>query len=635
MENKWRIIKNGFGQSTGAEPTDIETFKKDPIASLAREICQNSIDAKKEGEKKTILEFHSFNLKREDVPGITELDAEIDEILKWQNGRSEKEYEAAKEYKANINKEYISCLRISDFNTIGLSEVEAEEGTFYYLTKGNGLSSKDRLSGGSKGVGKFASFVASNFNTVFYSTINEAGEVGYLGVCKLGSRKLEGTKERTSGTMYYSSDEERSPIMEECRIDPDYIRNETGTDIYIFGFEKSESWKSQIIKKILDSFMVSIMYDELEVTVDEILINSNTIKEILDDDKIVNGSIKKSIMSQYRLLVDPKVHREKFNIDMFGEIEVFVEPYSRDEIEFATKKCVMVRYPLMKIKEIKNISHVPCSALCIIPKNKLSELLIKIENAQHTDWEYTRITNDPFKKKMYRNILDKIERTIIDYANSVLMSSASEKSDLEGAGDLLPDENEDDENLFDGRDTEIVPEDIPDIIVKKKKSKNTKNPILNSDDTETAQPEVGSSDEGDEIDVPSGHNEGSGAETHTGDETSGFNEDGDGDVMRTVDMTGIKYRFFVIDKNEGKYVVSFDSNYDEDDCEIRLNYLDDSDVRYKAEIQQCFINGIEVEIHNGIAKKFSIKPGKTKIELKTNLKELYACEVKMYANKSK
>ena len=50
-----------------------------------------------------------------------------------------------------------------------------------------------------------------------------------------------------------------------------------------------------------------------------------------------------------------------------------------DKIELATKKCVMVRYPLMKIKEIKNISHVPCSALCIIPKNTLSELLIKIE----------------------------------------------------------------------------------------------------------------------------------------------------------------------------------------------------------------------------------------------------------------
>ena len=105
--------------------------------------------------------------------------------------------------------------------------------------------------------------------------------------------------------------------------------------------------------------------------------------------------------------------------------------------------------------------------------------------------------------------------------------------------------------------------------------------------------------------------------------------------MRTVDMTGIKYRFFVVDKNEGKYVVSFESNYDENDCEIRLNYLDDSDVRYKAEIEQCFINGIEAEIQHGIAKRFSIKPGKTKIELKTNLKELYACEVKMYANKSK
>ncbi len=635
MENKWRIIKNGFGQSYGAEPTDIETFKKDPISSLAREICQNSIDAKKEGKKKTILEFHSFNLKKEDVLGIDELEKEIDEILKWQEGRSEKEYNAAMEYKENINKEYISCLRISDFNTKGLSEVEAEEGTFYYLTKGNGLSSKDELSGGSKGVGKFASFVASDFNTVFYSTMNEAGEIGYLGVSKLGSRKLDGTKERTSGTMYYSADEERSPIMEECRIDPFYTRNETGTDIYIMGFEKNENWKSQIIKKILDSFMVSIMYDELEVRVDEFLIDSNTIKDILNNEKIVNGTIKKSIMAQYRLLVNENVHRQKFNIDMYGEIEVFIEPYGREEKEFATQKCVMVRYPLMKIKEIKNISHVPCSALCIIPKNTLSKLLIKIENAQHTDWEYTRITNDPLKKKMYKAILDKIENTIIDYANTVLMTSASEQSDLEGAGDLLPDETEEDESLFEGCNKDAVPEDIPEIVVKKKKGKNTKNPVIESEDIETAQPEIGTIEDGDKVYVPSGHNEGSGSEVHPGNEKCGFNEDGDGDIMRTVDMTGIKYRFFVVDKKEGKYVVSFDSDYDENDCEIRLYYLDDSDVRYKAEIEQCIVNGNEVEVHNGVAKKFPIKPGKTKIELKTNIKELYACEVKMYANKSK
>ena len=63
MENKWRIIKNGFGQAYGAEPTDIETFKKDPISSLAREICQNSIDAKKDREKKTILEFQNTHLE--------------------------------------------------------------------------------------------------------------------------------------------------------------------------------------------------------------------------------------------------------------------------------------------------------------------------------------------------------------------------------------------------------------------------------------------------------------------------------------------------------------------------------------------------------------------------------------------
>lgn len=634
MENKWRIIKNGYGRSYGIESTDIETFKKDPIASLAREICQNSIDAKKTSENKVIVEFHPFTLKKDETPGIDDIIKEVEEIKEFtRRTNNTKDYNSADEIRNKLLKDSYNCLRISDFNTTGLSDVNGIAGSFYYLTKGNGLSSKSRLSGGSKGVGKFASFVTSEFNTVFYSTKNESGEIGYLGMAKFGSREIGNTQEMTTGDLYYGSDEKNSPIIEDCNIDPEFIRTETGTDVYVIGFVKIDGWQIQIIKKILDSFMVSIMRDELEIRVDNILVNKDSVGELIDKyEELKKGNVGKSILAQYKLLTDPNVFYKKFNIDMYGEIEVYVKSYNITEREEATKKCVMVRYPLMKIKELKNISNIPCSALCIIPNNKLSEKLIQIENAQHTDWEYTRITDDPFKKKEYKNILDLMEENIRKYANEVLMDSDGNQTDLEGAGDLLPDETEED---IIGDDGKVPEEDVPEITITKRPPKRRTKPSVDSNEGDSVAPDIGDEDEtgGDEISIPSGHNQASNGGEHAGDSETGKDE-GDNDVFVKTQMSGLNYKVFMKNKDEGKFVISFNSDYNENDCEIEFNYLDDSDSKYNIEIYECKVNDELVEIENGIPKHFKINPGKTKIELVTNLREYYGCEVKLYANRN-
>ena len=42
MDLKWRFPDNGNGKEVGLETGDIDIFKKDPIGSLAREICQST-----------------------------------------------------------------------------------------------------------------------------------------------------------------------------------------------------------------------------------------------------------------------------------------------------------------------------------------------------------------------------------------------------------------------------------------------------------------------------------------------------------------------------------------------------------------------------------------------------------------
>ena len=57
-------------------------LKKDPIASLAREICQNSIDASY-GEKPVKVEFSLFSVDREEIPGIDELAKQIEKCFEY------------------------------------------------------------------------------------------------------------------------------------------------------------------------------------------------------------------------------------------------------------------------------------------------------------------------------------------------------------------------------------------------------------------------------------------------------------------------------------------------------------------------------------------------------------------------
>ena len=186
FKENWRFVGNNYAYENGLDTADMETFKKDPIASLARESCQNSIDAKKEGQKKVIIEFKTFELSREKIPGYDRLRAEIEnckEYKKIQNNN--KDYEQLNDMNKAISRETIPCLRISDFNTTGLYGDK-----FYLLTKGSGITDKIGTTGGSKGIGKYASFVASSFNTVFYSTYTKDEESKCLGISKLCSTTM-------------------------------------------------------------------------------------------------------------------------------------------------------------------------------------------------------------------------------------------------------------------------------------------------------------------------------------------------------------------------------------------------------------------------------------------------------------
>lgn len=627
--NIWRFPRNNHTEEKGLNTADMETFMKDPMSSLAREICQNSIDAKRDNCANAIVEFEMFSVSQKQIPGYDRLKEEIESCYNYRRNPDDKI--ALKKMLDAVSKEKIYCLRISDKNTTGLKDAfkDDETSSFYLLTHGSGLTSKSGEQGGSKGVGKFACFVASSFKTVFYSSVNETGEQGFLGISKLCSTiSKDDPTDKTQGIGYYSSDERNLPIPGQLQLQPGYKRDEPGTDIYIIGFDETDNWKKKIITMILDSFMVAIVFGELTVKLDAMEINKDNVGALLNSGYITNN--KKSIKAQYDLLTANDVYRETLSFPEIGDIKVLLKSYKREEVDDATKQCVMVRYPHMKIRTMKKVSSVPCSAMCIIEQGSFNKSLIKIENPQHTDWELNRLKG-AIKVEMSDRIKT-LEEGILNYIADTLSLGMEEESDIEGAGEFLPSSSNGD---F-GEQKTIVTE-IPVVIPKRRAKIKDNNPVTDANDgSESDVVDIGDFDDNgnDDTNKPSGHNQGRGGDVHTTENTTGHTSDGDKEILRSAPLKGMKYVPFMPNRESGEQIISFTSLYNTENAELHLSYRDDSSGKYDTYIISASINGTPAEVEDGVIKGIKLTLGQNYvIKAKTNLKDYYRMEVTMYENK--
>jgi len=637
-EVKWRFPGNHYTADSGLDTADMETFKEDPIASLARELCQNSIDAKNKdkGNDPVRIEFKSFIIDRENIPGRDEIESQIVACEKTWSSHN-KISKQLKEMESKIKMDKIACLRISDFNTTGLLGVSGNGGDktpWHYLVHGSGISDKGATSGGSKGIGKFATFVNSYFNTVFYSTFTKDNEKGYEGICKLCSAYQEGTTEKTQGIGYFGSTVQNEPIEGQFEADDLLSRgpSDFGSDVYILGFKNPSEWKRDIISKVLDSFMSAIVFGTLEVSVDEYTINKDTVKEIVYNESLIKKSIRKSVISQYLLLTD-KEHRfeDVITIPDIGVAKLYLINFDKEHESLATRSCVMIRYPYMKIKDIPNISTLPCSAMCIIENNDLNKLLREVENPQHTNWEFQRI-DDPAerneKRAVYNELLESIKRLVTEH----LSSSDKSKTDLEGAGDYIPQIDPDNGSGTDEKKKKV--QDKPQIQKRYKPETANLKASVADENGDGVSLDIGG-DEGDETQTfePEGHNDKPNGPIKPGEKPGEDHTEGDDKVIvKHAKLRSMSYRFFCINKSEKKYGIVFTSDYDEDEATFEMNALDEGGNRYPVMLDKVMLNGEVATVKDGHIVLLTLKHGeKYKLELTTDQEDLFSGEVKVYA----
>jgi len=625
---KWSFPSNNNGDINGISNSGVETFQGTPLKSLAREICQNSLDAAVPGEVVEV-EFMPFVLEPNEIPDSDSLRNAFNASLEfWDLQLSKKAQIFFHRAITVIGTGAVPFLRISDFNTTGLTGSDGEYNTpWSNLTKSSGASDKAGTSGGSFGIGKFAPFACSDFRTVFYSTLDTDGITAFQGISRITSFRRE-DNEITSGVGYYG-EKNNLPVHSQLNLDPSFVRgaNQTGTDIFISAFKyQSSDWKSDIVVSILDGFLYAIFTNKLVVRVDDVIISKESLASLIDEYQTL---LSENADKYYTVLTSPNTVWYETNFKNHGTIRLGLIIQSDMH-----RKVAMVRKTGMKIMDRGNISGVvPFAGVMLIEGDKVNDFLRSIENPQHTKWEPERLVGQVPQAKAY---VRELVTYIKDSLEALKQEDATEEIDP-SVGDCLPDDGNDDTSS-EVQEKEALPDTIKSfetsVVSKKLRQGSTSQQIGNG--STKIDDECGEIIEDDPA-YGAGHNygqNGNGGYGHGNGAGDGAGTNPQEHRKSMVEISAAKVRAVCLDKTAGSYSLTFVPAASASDGKLEI-FLSAESQNYDAPVASAFDIGqtpmlINGNIISGLTFTENI-PIRLKITL--NYHDYCSMEVKAYGNK--
>ena len=438
--SSWNFPGNQDGQIKGVADAGIENFNGTELSSLARENCQNSLDAAIDDDNPNVLvEFERYFVHDNQIPGIEE----YRKILKkcktfWDASKSEKAKTFLKNAVMQANQESGFMLRISDYNTTGLSDPYVEPGdpfNFSFdgwnaLIKIDGGANKGDDKAGAFGIGKSAPFSNSYYRLVFYRTFNQEYERAAQGISRLMSYP-EGTT-ITSGVGYYGNPRGNNPVESIKELDLLNERTEIGTDVFIYGFRGSSDWDVEITVALLENFLMSFYNGQLRVKIQNREINSTTLKGHIERVHNERPGATKGTYGNYLALTRTEgvyTYTKEFHGMGTLELRILVDPNEKLD-----RKVLIVRKAGMKLFRLGNISKlVPFTGILELKGKALNSYFRAMETVAHDNWEPGRHSNPKQAKAYYEEIKDWIRSVVAELAEH----TSDDEMDVEGLSGVL------------------------------------------------------------------------------------------------------------------------------------------------------------------------------------------------------
>lgn len=584
----WNFPSTNHGLDQGFFDSQLEYFQGDHEKYIAREAIQNAVDARLKYSEPVIVEFKKFDIPVNQLPGWEMLLDRGKRCLDFVKGQEKAEafFENAVTL---LKSKTLSVLKISDYNTIGLTGVDDDrQGGWYRLVRADGVSSPKGVAGGSFGIGKGAPIAASQLRTVFYSSINENNQPVFQGKARLVSH-YDDDKDVRQGVGFYGVEGYRA-IRDSKLIPNIFKRSQRGTDIFIIGYGAGDGWQEKLIESVIQNSWLAILDGDLEVKVcdgESKTINKDTLKECFSNYQAGDSAF----------FYEARVGwTRKFEVELkhLGKVALYVK--KADGYPYPGK-VMMVRKPKMLVEaKSYRVLREPYAAVFICENEKGNRLLRDLEPPAHNEWDRDRAKNG-------WAAIGELDAFIKENLRSMGQITTSEPQDIPGLDRYLPDSEERD-YLSESGERPAHPTDSSENEESGREVGATKEP---------AEPEVESVLRKVSVKSPaigSGSGPGGGNPNKTGggsgEGSSGGDEEGDnqGKRIRTADVSfrsfaqktkqGIEYHFIISGRENCDGSIRIVAVGDDGNYPIELASARDNDSKKELEISGSFIKGLAI-----------------------------------------
>jgi len=480
----WNFPSNGGGVIAGFNDSGIETFAGQPFESLAREIIQNSLDARASNSAPITVRFRLKEIRHADFPGHGEMLGIVKKCL-----TANQDDPKAKEFFENAKKilkgKQINCLEILDSNTTGLQDGangNIKSGHWHRLIKATGKPQTQDLAGGSFGIGKNAPFAVSDLRTVFYFTrYCASGKTAEYaqGKAILVSHEFSGGGDTQAVGFYGVKD--GCGRLESNQIPAILMRRKNemdGTTILIPGMREVKGWEKKIVAAVISNFFFAIDQKDLVVMIEkngkDLPINHDKLPILLGSAKQQRGKAETMPKFLHGLWDDP-------NVKIAREYYHAIKKGSRVEIKsgsFPLEHCVLwiakglglPQSVAMLRRGMKITSDLPklkrwggfddFAAVCICESGPGNALLRRMENPAHNAFEHDRLR--PSKESEEgKKALEKLGDWIRGEIRKIAEDSVGKPVPLDAMREFFSSEEEDDDDVPGNGDTKDVDPIIP------------------------------------------------------------------------------------------------------------------------------------------------------------------------------
>jgi hypothetical protein len=436
---KWIFPKNDGGRDSGFHDAGVETFKGNFDRYLARELIQNSLDARLDQDEPVHVKFELLTLEREQIPGMDDLKDTLERCADyWKN--HEKAHGFFQQAAKLAAQKKLSALKVGDFNTTGVAGTDSDRTEDWYnLIRCAGSSSKGSGEGGSFGIGKNAPFAASSMRTVLYSTKTTEDAVAFQGVSTLVSHKLpDGSTAQPTG--FLGGDRGES-IRVAGHIPSEFRRDKRGLDIVVLEYPAAETWQNDLVYSVLDNFWPAIDLGDLVVTVGRQTIYKSNVSKLLGSFSGQEGFTAHLFYEAY------KFPSQKFDeyLPTLQECSLFLLAGDID----LPRKVAMVRKTGMVIYQRGYIrSLLPFCGVFLCKNEEGNRKLREMEPPRHDTWDPDHPERGANKRieVEYMNFIRECIRKLVPVDDSKVIA-------IPDLSRFLPDDDETEEESFDGSDT--------------------------------------------------------------------------------------------------------------------------------------------------------------------------------------